>query len=72
LTVLPGEGGGSLFGAYDLVMIYGEVPLDEELLVIGIEDSRADVLSGARLVSGPGLPQAHRDELSPVTLGPPE
>jgi hypothetical protein len=33
----------SLLGTCDVVMVHGEVPLDEELLVVGIENSGVDV-----------------------------
>lgn len=66
------EAGRSLLGTCDLIVVHGEVPLDEKLLVAGIEDSRIDVLAGEGLNSSPGLPEAHRDELGPVALGPPE
>jgi hypothetical protein len=72
LTERPRAGSRSLFGTCDLVMVHGEVPLDEELLVVSIEDSRADVLAGEGLNGFPGVPEAHRDELGTVALGPPE
>jgi hypothetical protein len=36
-------------------VIHGEVPLDEELLVVWIEDGSADVLPGEGLNRCPGL-----------------
>jgi hypothetical protein len=67
----PGAG-RRLLGTCDLIVVDGEVPLDEELVVVGKEDSRADVLAGEGLNGGPGLPEAHRDELGPVAFDPPE
>jgi hypothetical protein len=40
----PGAG-RRLLGTCDLIVVDGEVPLDEELVVVGKEDSRADVLA---------------------------
>ena len=50
-------------------MTDGQVALDQVLVVIGSEDRLLDVLAGKGLDRGPGLPQAHRDELgaSPST-----
>src|SRR6266581_1390666 len=53
-------------------MVHGEVPLDEELIVVGIEDSFVDVLACEGLNGFPGLPEAHRDELGTIALDPPQ
>ncbi len=53
-------------------MVHGQVPLDEELLVIGIEDGLLDVLAGKALNRSPGLPEAHRDEFGTVIVDPPK
>src|SRR6266700_6064634 len=53
-------------------MVHGEVPLDEELIVVGIEHSFVDVLACEGLNGFPGLPEAHRDELGTIALDPPQ
>lgn len=72
LTELPRARKRGLLGTCDLVMVHGEVPLDEELIVVGIEHSRVDVRAGEGLNGFPGLPVAHRDELGTITLDPPQ
>src|ERR1700683_3569211 len=61
-----------LLGTCDLVMVHGQVPLDEELIIIGIENCLLDVLAGKAFNRSPGLPEAHRDELGTVALDPPK
>src|SRR6185437_4829908 len=56
----------------DLVMLHGQIALDEELLVIWIEDCLLDVLAGKALNCSARLPEAHRDEFGTVTIDPPE
>ena len=51
MTEMPGAGSRSLPGTCDLIVVHGEVPLDEKLLVAGIEDSRIDVPAGEGLNS---------------------
>ena len=53
-------------------MTDGQVALDQVLVVIGSDDRLLDVLAGKGLDRGPGLPQAHRDELGAVTVHPPQ
>ena len=72
LTELPRARNRSLLGTCDLVMVHGEVPLDEKLIVVGIEHGRVDVLAGEGLNGFPGLPEAHRDELGTIALDPPQ
>jgi hypothetical protein len=53
-------------------MVHGQVALDQELLVIGIEDGLLDVLAGKGLNRGPGFPEAQRNEFGAVTPGLPQ
>jgi len=39
-------------------MVHGEVPLDEKLIVVGIEHGRVDVLAGEGLNGFPGTPRS--------------
>ena len=53
-------------------MTDGQVALDQVLVVIGSEDRLLDVLAGKGLDRGPGLPQAHFNDLGAVTVHPPQ
>src|SRR5271169_2860421 len=72
LTVGPWGSMRGLLGTCNLVMAHGQVALDEKLLVFWIEDCLLDVLAGKAFNRSPGLPEAHRDELGTVTVGPPK
>ena len=56
----------------NFVMVHGQVALDQELLVVRVEDCLLDVLASEGLNCGPGLPEAHRDELGMITLHTPK
>src|SRR5580658_4164260 len=53
-----------------LIVLGGQVAVDQVLVVLWVEDRPADVRAGEGLDRGPGLPEADRDDLGPVALHP--
>jgi hypothetical protein len=53
-------------------MAYRQITFDQEPLILGVEDGLLDVLASKGLNRFRGVPETNGNELSPVTVGPPQ
>src|SRR5262245_42027847 len=69
---VPGGRCATSFGARDLVVMRGQIALDQEPVILGVEHGRLDVRPGEALDRLPRFPEAQGDDLSVLPVGPPQ
>jgi hypothetical protein len=53
-------------------VVHGQIPFDQEAVILGVEDRFLDVLASEALDRLPRFPEAQGDDFGLLTVGPPQ